>query len=134
MMQFMIVIPVHEFVFSYSRSSGAGGQNVNKLNTKVTLTWDILNSESLNGSVKSRFLKTFKNYVTDHGVVLQSDRYRSQNRNKDDVVEKLHSLIESVRKAPKVRHATKPTMAARKKRLLQKKRLSDKKKMRQEKF
>jgi ribosome-associated protein len=130
----MILIPDNEFHFSFSRSSGAGGQNVNKLNTKVTLTWDIESSQSLNGSIKKRFLITYKNLLTDHGVVLQSDRYRSQKRNKDDAIEKLHSLIETVRKPPKMRVPTKPTLAARKRRLLQKKRHSDKKKMRQEKY
>jgi len=123
-------LPIGEFSFSYSRSSGPGGQKVNKTNTKVTLRWNILESEYLRPGVKERFLKKFQ--VTGEGeVVIVSQRFRSQERNYTDCLEKLKEMIGSVRVAPKKRRATKPTKGSVEKRLKEKKGKSDIKKMRQ---
>jgi len=77
-----IVIPRSEIQLSFSRSPGPGGQNVNKVNSKVTLRWDIRNTTSLPWAVKQRFLARFGNRITKEGhLVLTSHRYRDQPRN-----------------------------------------------------
>jgi ribosome-associated protein len=125
-------VPPGELDFSFSRSSGAGGQNVNKVNTKVTLRWNIDKSTSIPKVVKDRFYKKYKRRISEGGwVTLHSQRYRSQARNIADCVDKLHELIESVRRAPKKRVATKPTRTSIEKRLKNKKGRSETKKTRQ---
>lgn len=124
-----------EFIFSFSRSSGAGGQNVNKVNTKVTLHWNALITNSLPRDVQERFLNKYANRLSEDGVLtLISQKHRSQNLNSTDVVEKLHEMIESVSVTPKARRATKPSRSSVNKRLNEKKVHGDKKKSRQEKY
>ena len=113
-------LPMEEFTFSYSKSSGPGGQKVNKTNSKVTLRWNIKESESLRVSVKERFLEKYKT-LEDGTVVITSQRFRSQERNFADCLEKLRTMIESVKIAPKKRKATKPTKGSVEKRLKKKK-------------
>ena len=123
-------LPMEEFIFSYSKSSGPGGQKVNKTNTKVTLRWNIKESNSLRVAVKERFLQKYKT-LEDGTIVITSQRYRSQERNFTDCLEKLRGMIESVRVAPKKRRATKPTRGSVEKRLKQKKGKGEIKKLRQ---
>lgn len=130
----MIKIPYVEYVFSFSRSSGAGGQNVNKVNSKATLSWGIDNSPSCQRSVKERFKTKFKRFVFDGRVVITSQKHRSQNMNIDDCISKLNEMLISVEFAPKARRSTKPTRNSVKRRLDSKKKDSNKKKMRSEKF
>ena len=127
-------IPVSEFKFSFSRSSGAGGQNVNKLNTKVTLFWDIESSPSCSAGVKKRFTDKYKRLIIESTVVIKSQRFRAQSKNIDDCVDKLHELLASVEFAPKTRRPTKPTKGSVRKRLENKKNHSEKKKSRSQKF
>lgn len=128
-------IPATEFSFSFSRSSGAGGQNVNKVNTKATLQWNALANTSLPKDVLERFIKKYSKRLNEDGVLtLVSQKSRSQNLNSTDVVEKLHEMINSVAIAPKIRKATKPSRSAVNKRLNEKKSHGDKKKSRQEKY
>lgn len=111
-----------EFTFTYARSSGAGGQNVNKVNTKVTLTWDIEKSSSINSFVKDRFITKYTRYITGEGLVkIVSQKYRTQQRNISDTINKLHELLESVAKPPKKRIDTKPTRSSKQKRITSKK-------------
>lgn len=124
----------HELQFSYSRSSGAGGQNVNKLNTKVTMQWDLENSPCCSDEVKQRFREKFKRYIFDGVVIIHGQRFRSQHRNKEDCIDKLQEMLNSVARPPKKRKATLPTRASIKKRLEQKKQHGQKKKWRQEKY
>ncbi|MBK24779.1 MAG: aminoacyl-tRNA hydrolase [Halobacteriovorax sp.] len=125
-------IPAGELDFSFSRSSGAGGQNVNKVNTKVSLRWNINKSSSLPKTAKDRFYKKFKRRISDGGVViLHSQRYRSQARNIADCIEKLHEMIEAIAKPPKKRVGTKPTRSSIEKRIKTKKSKSETKKTRQ---
>lgn len=130
----LITIPFSEFSFTFSRSSGAGGQNVNKVNTKATLSWEIALSNSCSESVKQRLFESYKRYFVSGVVIISSQKYRSQARNIDDCVEKLHKLLNEVRLPPKTRRATKPSKSSVKKRLDSKTIRSKIKKMRNEKF
>ncbi|EQC47476.1 alternative ribosome rescue aminoacyl-tRNA hydrolase ArfB [Bacteriovorax sp. Seq25_V] len=130
----MIKIPYNEFTFSFSRSSGAGGQNVNKVNTKATLSWNMQNSDSCSEAVKKRFTDKYKRFIAGGLVVISSQKYRSQSRNVDDCIEKLHDYINEVRLPPKARRETKPTKTSVKKRLDSKSIRSKIKKLRNEKF
>ena len=103
-------IPLAEFRFSYSRSSGPGGQNVNKVNTKATLRWKVGENESLPIGVMVRFRRAFPNRINVDGeLVLHSQRYRDQGRNVSDCLEKLRAMVASVALPPRVRRKTKPT-------------------------
>lgn len=124
-----------EYQISFSRSSGAGGQNINKTNTKATLHWNALLTTSLPKDVHQRFLKKFANRLNEDGeITIISQEHRTQHLNIAEVIKKLHEMIDSVSEAPKIRRATKPTKASVKKRLNEKKIHSDKKKSRNEKF
>ncbi len=117
-----------ELLFSYARSSGAGGQNVNKVNSKAILHWNPMASPSLPVDVKNRFMQKFGKRLSGDGfLVLQSDSHRDQPRNSADCLEKLRAMILEVAVAPKVRKATKPSRSAKRKRLESKKRHSEKK-------
>ncbi len=131
---FMINIPYPEFHFSYSRSSGAGGQNVNKVNTKATLEWFIDSSMAVNEGIKERFKSKFKRFYVDGRVVISSQRYRTQKQNHDDCIAKLNELLTIVEFPPKKRKATKPTKNSVKNRLDKKRLHSLKKKLRNERF
>ena len=128
-------IPSSELELSFSRSSGAGGQNVNKVNTKATLHWNVLDNTTLPRDIHQRFINKYSKRLSVEGILtLNSQRHRSQNLNTADVIEKLHGMIDSVSVAPKQRKATKPTRSAVMKRLSEKKVHGEKKKGRQEKY
>ena len=121
-------IPLREFGFSFSRSPGPGGQNVNKLNTKVGMRWDIASSKSLPDDVRNRFLLQNKTKITKSGeFYVTSHRFRDQGRNVADCLSKLREMLLLAWPAPKRRVATKPTRSARKRRLESKRRTSEKK-------
>jgi ribosome-associated protein len=120
-----IQIPLTEFKFSYARSPGPGGQNVNKVNTKVTLKWDVHNTTHLPEAVKLRLTKKFARRISKAGdLIVTSHRFRDQGRNVADCLSKLREMIESVRKAPTVRKKTKPTKGSKLRRLDSKKKKS----------
>lgn len=126
-----IVIPFSELRFSYARSGGAGGQNVNKVNSKVHLTWDLRHSPSLPEDVKERFSSRYPNLINAEGEVsLSSEKERSQKANVDDCIRKLHELLRKVALPPKPRKKTKPTKSSVRKRLETKKIHSTKKESR----
>jgi len=124
-------IPLSEFEFTFARSSGPGGQNVNKVNTKATLRWPITRSPSLPETVRQRFLAKHGNRVTGDGdLVLQSQRFRDAGRNVADCLEKLRAMLAEVAVAPKKRKPTKPTRASVRRRLDDKRKRSEKKQSR----
>lgn len=117
-----IQIPLSELQFSFARSGGPGGQNVNKVNSKALLRWSILTSPSLPEAVRARFLAKFANRLTAEGIlILVSQRYRDQTSNCEDCLEKLKEMILSVAERPIPRRPTKPTFGSKQRRVEAKK-------------
>ena len=120
-----------ELKFHTSRSSGPGGQNVNKVNTKVTLRWNVSNSKILDEEQKHLLLSKLKTKITSDGVlIIISQAKRSQVQNKEEALNKLDGLIIKAFKIEKKRKATKPTKASQQKRIEGKKQLAEKKQWR----
>lgn len=114
-----------------SRSGGPGGQNVNKVNTKVTLRFKVSSSEVLNETQKRLLLKKLSSRLsTDGMLIVSSQEERSQIQNKEIVIKKFCNLVQKNLKPQKPRKATKPTKASKEKRLKEKKEVSEKKKWR----
>ncbi len=113
-----ISIPEQELSERFVRSAGPGGQNVNKVATAVELRFDIAASPSLSEAVRARLLAKRDRRVTADGVlVINAQRFRTQDRNRQDARERLAAFVESGRHAPKPRIATKPSRAAKARRL-----------------
>lgn len=122
---------IKEIYFKTSRSSGSGGQNVNKVSTKVELRFDIENSQLLSDYEKNRINTKLKNRISNDGIlILTSDTERTQLGNKRKVIELFFELLEKALKKPKKRIKTKPTKASKEKRLKNKKIQSEKKRLR----
>jgi ribosome-associated protein len=117
-----IHIPETELAESFIRSSGPGGQNVNKVATAVQLRFDVVHSPSLTEEVKQRLVKLAGSRMTDEGVlVIKARRYRSQEKNRQDARGRLALLIHKALHKPTPRKATRPGTAARRRRLESKK-------------
>jgi ribosome-associated protein len=120
-----------ELEFSTSRSSGPGGQNVNKVSTKVILRWNVLHSILVTDEQKVLLLNKLSSQLTREGeLILTAQETRSQLQNKEDVLEKLDALLRKALTKPKVRKATKPSKASKAKRVDNKKRHAEKKQWR----
>ena len=121
-------IPLSEIELSYVRSSGPGGQNVNKVNSKCVLRWAALSSPALLPPVCERLREVHANKLTLAGeLVLSSDRFRDQKRNYEDCLDKLRQLLLEVARPPKQRKASKPTRSSKRRRLDHKRAHSSKK-------
>ncbi len=119
---------IQELQFKAVRSSGAGGQHVNKVSTKIELVFDVCNSKSLDGAEKEKVYLKLKNRLTkDRVLLLQCDESRSQFKNKELAIKRFLKFIEYALKEPKKRKATKPTKSAIEKRLKGKKKAAEKK-------
>ncbi|GAB1452465.1 alternative ribosome rescue aminoacyl-tRNA hydrolase ArfB [Draconibacterium sp.] len=120
-----------EIVFSATRSSGPGGQNVNKVNTQVELRFSVKNSALFSDEDKNRIYLKLKNRINSEGeLILTSQTGRTQLDNKEKVLEKFYDLIEKALTIPKKRLKSLPTAASRMKRLASKKNQSLKKQLR----
>lgn len=126
-----IQIPDEELTFTFARSSGPGGQAVNKVNTKAVLRWNFEGSRALSEGQRARFLERFGNRLTKNGeLVISSEEYRDQKSNQDSCREKLISMIQAIAKPPKVRRPTKPTRGSKERKLDSKRRVGQNKELR----
>ncbi len=113
-----IRIPDSELAWTFARSSGPGGQNVNKVSSKASLRCNVVASPSLPPDVRERFLARYGSRLTNEGeLIVSSQRYRDQARNVDDATEKLRAMLTAVAAPPKARRATKPTRSSVKRRI-----------------
>ncbi|MBX3421113.1 MAG: aminoacyl-tRNA hydrolase [Pirellulaceae bacterium] len=121
------IVPEDQLEWSFARSSGPGGQNVNKVSSKATLRWKPCSDLLTPGALK-RFQIRAKRYLTDEGlVVIQSQEHRDRLQNMQSCRIKLQTMLEASVTPPKRRVSTRPTKASRLRRLDNKKRQSDKK-------
>ncbi len=126
-----IRIPDSELEWSFVRSSGPGGQNVNKVSSKAVLRWHALASGALPIDIRARFQQRYASRLTTEGdLVLSSQRYRDQGRNIEDVKQKLIAMLEGVSIAPKKRRPTRPSKGSIARRLESKQAVSKKKQLR----
>lgn len=119
---------LRELEFKATRSSGAGGQHVNKVSSKIELFFDLGHSQALNEEEKNHLLSKLSNRLTKESkLILQCDENRSQHKNKELVIKRFLDLIENALKIPKKRKATRPSKASVEKRLQSKKKAAQKK-------
>ena len=124
-------IPDSELEFAFARSSGPGGQNVNKVSSKAILRWNVATSKALPPEVRERVLAKYRKRVTGAGeLIVSSQRFRDQGRNVTDALDKLRLMLIEAARRPKVRRPTSPTRAALARRIESKQARSRKKQMR----
>ncbi len=123
-----IHIPEDELQFQFKLASGPGGQNVNKVATAAELRFDVARSPSLPDVVRARLRKLAGSRVTQDGqLLITARRFRSQERNRQDAIERLVALIQQAAVAPRPRVKTKPSRAAKQRRMDEKRQVGEKK-------
>jgi ribosome-associated protein len=126
-----IAIDEREIKEEFVRASGPGGQNVNKVATAVKLRFDVVKSPSLPEDVRERLIRLAGKRMTEKGIlVIDARRFRTQERNRQDAVERLVTLIEGASKIPKRRKKTRPSVTSKQRRLNEKHRRGEIKRMR----
>lgn len=130
-----LTIADSELTVTTSRSSGPGGQNVNKVNSKVTLRWSPNQCAALPSGWRERFTNRYANRINNDGeLVLHGDRHRDQPSNLADVRFRLVEMLLECRKPPQKRKRTRPTLGSKRRRMQAKKQTSEKKQRRSAKF
>ncbi|MBD3393188.1 MAG: aminoacyl-tRNA hydrolase [Chitinivibrionales bacterium] len=120
-----------EIHFDFIRASGPGGQNVNKVATAAQLRFDVKNSRSLPPGVRARLARSAGRRLTGEGVlVIEARRFRTQQKNRADALERLKDLVRKAATPPRERKKTRPSQASKERRLKQKRIAGDKKRMR----
>ena len=115
-------IQADEFQISFVKSSGSGGQNVNKLSTKAVLRWRVIESSELPGDIKTRFIRKWKNRISKDGyLVITSDKYRHRSKNIDEIFIKIKCMVEYVYYPPKKRKKSRPSKSSVERRIKEKK-------------
>jgi ribosome-associated protein len=128
----LLYLSPDELRFEFFRSSGPGGQNVNKVATAVRLRFDVRRSPSLPAAVKDRLLRLAASRINQDGdLLIEARRFRTQEQNREDAVARLMGWIAKACEVPRRRRATKPTAASRQRRLDAKQRRSVTKQRRQ---
>jgi len=125
-------IPARELAVTFARSGGPGGQNVNKVASKVVLRFSVRESPTLSESQRARLLERCPRLTTAGEVVIHASRYRDRERNLEDARGRLATLLHGALARPRQRKATKPTRGSRERRLTQKRQRSETKQGRRE--
>jgi len=113
-----IIINEREIKEDFIRASGPGGQNVNKVATAVHLRFDVYNSLSLPDDVRGRLVRLAGRRITRDGIlIIKAGRFRTQDRNRQDAIDRLIDLIRKASVIPKARRRTSPTLSSRKRRM-----------------
>ena len=126
-----LAIPEDEIQINFIRSSGPGGQNVNKVSSAVQLRFNVIESPTLSAEIQERLVNLAGNRITDEGIlIIEARQYRTQEQNRKAALEKLVKLIQEAAKEPSVRRETKPPLRAKERRLEIKRQRSEIKRLR----